>query len=110
MIRIFKRASDGKVLTSELQGNGSWPNTEDQDFEFLFGSAEPYASVTVASIPEDTKTIDILPNGTAKFTPVSQAEKDARPEKIKRDRYASGKAKLIAGQPLTQDEVDALFP
>ena|SRR3990167_1510583 len=115
VVRVFKRTSDDLVKTMSLQGPGIFPRTPDEDFILLYGSLEPYElAVSNDKVPGDVKEIDILPNGSVKYTEFTQVEIDARQENVlKRQREADrnqAKAKLRSGQPLTQTDIDSLFP
>jgi len=112
VVRVFKRTSDGLIKTMTIQGQGTPARTENEDFELLFGSLEPYELAIGGDIPGDIKEIDILPNGTVKYTEFTQAEKDAHPANVaaaaKKAKKNSAKGKLKA-LGLTQDEIDAII-
>ena len=92
-VRVYKRASDGKVITSTVLGSDNFPRSEDDDFKLLYGSLEPYQVKIVGSIPDNTKSVNIS-NDSVVFTPYSQDEIDNVPSNIKKKRIQEGKDEL----------------
>lgn len=92
-IRVFKRLSDGKIMTSQIVGKDEFFRSEDDDFKLLFGQLEAYDIATLPSLPSGIKTLDVN-NGNAIVTQYTQKETEDMNGTTKKNEIDAAKQSL----------------